>query len=158
MAKYRQRGVTTIELALGCIALIFTTFMIFEICYKIYIVNVTEFALRETIRATKVYEGKNTHSLYQTEFYRILNRDNTLWDFLLVKDKFKLTSVYFKSYANIINNVAEDSKNPRLKYVLAEVTLAYQYAPIFTFNPSVESTISRTMLLNLEHEGWGNHD
>lgn len=152
--NYKQRGVTTIEYAIGAIVLIVSTLAIFEICYNIYVVNVTEYALRETIRGTKTYQGQRTHRRYQQKFNAILTQDDTLWHFLLAKDKFELSAKYFKNYRNFIDDVAESTDADSPEYVLAEMTLTYHYTPMLSIIPREITDISRTMVLNLEHEGW----
>ncbi|MGF1724414.1 TadE family protein [Photobacterium nomapromontoriensis] len=153
-----QRGTTTVELSLGGLVLMISTFAIFEICYNIYVVNVTEFALRETIRRTKIYEGMNTHDLYDARFRETLEREGALWHFLIEDDKFELSSRFFKSYENLVNDIGENSDVQSPEYVLAEVTLTYNYAPMITIIPRDNADITRTMLLNLEHEGWGENE
>ncbi len=62
---YKQKGVTAIEFVLGALVLFFATFAIFESSYRIYVVNMTEYSLRETIRNAKIYEGKGSSEQYE---------------------------------------------------------------------------------------------
>lgn len=150
----RQRGATSIEFALGGIVLMLSTFAIFEVCYNIYVVNVTEAALRETIRGTKIHEGRHSHAQYQAKFDALLRNEDALWHFLIQEDQFELTSTYFKTYRDLVNNTGQGSETVSPDYVLAEVTLTYHYSPMMTLFSMGKSDISRTMILNLEHEGW----
>ncbi len=101
---YKQKGVTTVEFALGAIVLIFATFAIFESSYQIYVVNMTEYSLRETIRNTKIYEGKSINQQYEAKFKALIEDDKNLWHFLIDSSRFSIDGKYFKTYDDFIAN------------------------------------------------------
>ncbi|MDN3699713.1 TadE/TadG family type IV pilus assembly protein [Vibrio artabrorum] len=151
---YRQKGATSIEFVLGAIALFFVTFTIFESSYQIYIVNMTEYSLRETIRNTKIYEGKSINQQYENKFKALIEDNNSLWHFLIDRSRFSIQGKYFKNYSDFIANRGYSAQDLDSSYVLAEITVTYRYSPVIKFSGSSDKNISRTMVLNLEHEGW----
>ncbi|GAL34239.1 Flp pilus assembly membrane protein TadE [Vibrio maritimus] len=150
----KQRGATAVEFSLGAIVLMFSTFAIFEICYRIYVINMTEYALRETIRNTKIYQGSGVHEQYETRFQTLIANQNNLWSFLIDDDKFSIDGKYFPSYSDFVNNVGYSKQDLTFNYDLAEITVTYEYTPIIHVFGAEQVDISRTMVLNLEHEGW----
>ena len=151
---YKQKGVTTVEFALGAIVLIFATFAIFESSYQIYVVNMTEYSLRETIRNTKIYEGKGINQQYEAKFKTLIEDDKNLWHFLIDSSRFSIDGKYIKTYDDFIANRGHSSQGLNFNYDLAEITVTYHYSPMLKLWGTSDSTISRTMVLNLEHEGW----
>lgn len=155
MSKRRKvLGTTSIEFALGAIVLLFSTFAIFEACYQVYVVNMTEYALRETIRNTKIYQGSGLHEQYEGKFKELIENESNLWHFLIDNERFSMDGTYFESYQDFVQNNGHDSQGLTFKYDLAEITVTYRYTPILAIWGTSERQISRTMVLNLEHEGW----
>ncbi|MFA0085528.1 TadE family protein [Vibrio sp. 10N.261.51.F12] len=155
--KLRQKGVTTVEFSIGAMALILTTLMIFEASYHIYVNNLVEYALRETVRNTQFYAGDSTHDNYKSRIDDLVTDDGHLWSFMTPHENFTLTGKYFNSYSEFVNNtgLSEDDPSFTGQYTLAELTLSYEYTPIVNLFGNEPQTISRTTVLNLEHEGWG---
>ena len=71
----RQKGVTAVEFALGAFILFFVTFHIFLSCYRIYVINMTEYSLRETIRNTKIFEGGGAKGAYKAKFKSLIKEN-----------------------------------------------------------------------------------
>ncbi|CAH0529684.1 TadE family protein [Vibrio hippocampi] len=156
--RSKQWGTTTIEFAMGGIVLIFSTFAIFEACYQVYVVNMTEYALRETVRSTKTYQGGSVNDKYLEQFNRIIQDDSNLWHFLMDDEKFSMDGRYYLSYSDFINDIGTDYENLASSYDLAEITVSYDYSPMIEVFGNQEHTITRTMVLNLEHEGWDDEE
>ncbi|CAH0529501.1 TadE/TadG family type IV pilus assembly protein [Vibrio hippocampi] len=156
VCRVKQRGITTIELAVGAIALIITTLMLFEAGHKIYVSNLVEFALRETIRDTQIHQGSGVHQSYQDKLDGVLQHEGRLWSYLVDEHNFELTGEYFNSYADFVanNGSSIDGEMFFNGYPLAEFTLSYQYQPIFNLFGDDGGMISRSTVINLEHEGW----
>lgn len=150
----KQWGTTSIEFALGALVLMFATFAIFEACYQIYVINMTEYALRETVRNTKVYEGESVNQRYVDKFESIINNQDNLWSFLIDEDKFSVAGRYYLSYSDFVKDIGTDFEHLNENYDLAEITVNYDYSPMITLFGNSAYTITRTMVLNLEHEGW----
>ncbi|WP_394241585.1 TadE/TadG family type IV pilus assembly protein [Vibrio astriarenae] len=151
---FHQKGVTSIEFSMGAIVLFFSTFAIFESSYQIYVVNMTEYALRETIRNTKTYEGAGLHEQYETRFQELINDQSNLWHFLIDDAKFSIDGKYFETYRDFIADAGHSSEGLDFEYDLAEINVTYLYTPMLNIWGAEETPISRTMVLNLEHEGW----
>ncbi|WP_264876895.1 TadE family protein [Vibrio agarivorans] len=155
---FLQKGVTSIEFSMGAIVLFFSTFAIFESSYQIYVVNMTEYALRETIRNTKIYQGVGVHEQYEARFEQLIHDQSNLWHFLIDEDKFSIDGTYFETYQEFINGNGHPSEGLNFNYDLAEISVTYLYTPMLNVWGADETPISRTMVLNLEHEGWKNDE
>ncbi|MGV2987188.1 TadE/TadG family type IV pilus assembly protein [Vibrio sp. E150_011] len=153
--RRRQLGVTSIEFALGGLVLMFSTFAIFESSFQTYVVNMTEYSLRETIRNTKIYQGSSVHEQYETRFKDLIEDQDNLWHFLIDSSKFSIEGKYFETFDKFIANEGHSSQDLSFTYDLAEITVTYLYSPVIEMWGNSETPISRTMVLNLEHEGWG---
>ncbi|MFA0439117.1 pilus assembly protein TadE [Vibrio sp. 10N.286.49.C2] len=153
--RRRQLGVTSIEFALGGLVLMFSTLAIFESSYQIYVVNMTEYSLRETIRNTKIYQGNSAHIEYEKHFKDLIENQDNLWHFLLDEDDFSMEGKYFETFDKFIANEGHSGEKLSFTYDLAEITVTYRYSPMIEIWGNGETLITRTMVLNLEHEGWG---
>ncbi|MEZ8039593.1 TadE/TadG family type IV pilus assembly protein [Vibrio sp. 1F263] len=151
---YNQKGTTAIEFVLGALVLFFATFAIFESSYQIYVVNMTEYSLRETIRNTKIYEGKGINEQYEKKFRLLIENEDNLWSFLIDSSRFSIAGQYFKTYDDFIVNKGHSDQMLNFNYNLAEITVTYRYTPVIKLIGAADRNISRTMVLNLEHEGW----
>ncbi|MFA0085630.1 TadE/TadG family type IV pilus assembly protein [Vibrio sp. 10N.261.51.F12] len=152
--RRRQLGVTSIEFALGGLVLMFSTFAIFESSYQTYVVNMTEYSLRETIRNTKIYQGSSIHEQYETRFKDLIENQDNLWHFLIDSSKFSIDGKYFETFDKFVANEGHSSQDLTFSYDLAEITVTYLYSPMIEMWGNGETPITRTMVLNLEHEGW----
>ena len=152
----RQRGVTAIEFVVGALILFFATFAIFESSYQIYVVNMTEYSLRETIRNTKIYEGRGVNEQYEDKFKSLIEDDESLWHFLIDSSRFSISGRYYQSYDDFIKDKGHADQGLSFNYDLAEITVTYRYSPILKLSGASNRNISSTMVLNLEHEGWDN--
>ncbi|EKY4193045.1 TadE/TadG family type IV pilus assembly protein [Vibrio harveyi] len=150
----KQKGVTAIEFVMGALVLFFATFAIFESSYQIYVVNMTEYSLRETIRNTKIYEGKGINQQYEDKFKSLIEADGNLWHFLIDSSRFSIKGRYYKTYDDFIANRGYSDEGLNFNYNLAEITVTYRYSPIIKLVGAADRDISSTMVLNLEHEGW----
>lgn len=146
----KQRGVFSIEFALGAIVLFLTTFAVFEICRFIYIVNLTETALRESARDTRVYEETEN---YRKRFMKVFKEQDTLWHYLIEpKKRYKVKIDYFKDYPDLVKGKIV-KKCPTCQ--IAQYTLTYSYSPALRV-PGIKEKIEirRSILMVQEHEGW----
>ncbi|MDP5253169.1 MULTISPECIES: TadE/TadG family type IV pilus assembly protein [unclassified Vibrio] len=158
-SKFRQLGVTAVEFALGGMSLIFITLAVFEASYYIYVIDMVEYSLRETVRETKVSlseseEIEDINQDYQNTFQSLIEDDSNLWGFLIDSDKFSFSGKYYQTYDNFINDIGSDYLKLNYTYDLAQMTVTYDYSPMVAAFGWQDRTISRTMVLNLEHQGW----
>ncbi|MCW8327423.1 pilus assembly protein [Photobacterium sp. SDRW27] len=147
----KQKGVFSIEFALGAIVLFMTTFAVFEICRFIYIVNLTETALRESARDTRLYEKQQSNLDYQQRFQQMFKQQSTLWHYLVAPKRCNLEIDYYQSYSDLVNSNKVPSCND---CPLAQYTVTYRYIPAMRIPGITERTIKRSMLMVQEHEGW----
>lgn len=150
----RQKGVTAIEFVVGALILFFATFAIFESSYQIYVVNMTEYSLRETIRNTKIHEGKGVNKQYEDKFKSLIEDDENLWHFLIDSSRFSIKGRYYQTYDDFIRDRGHSGQALSFNYDLAEITVTYRYSPVLKLSGASDRDISSTMVLNLEHEGW----
>lgn len=153
----QNKGSTIVEFAIGAVALILATVMIFEASYHIYVTNLVEYALRETVRNTQVYVGDSVHESYKTQLNDLITDDGKIWSKLVSGENFQLTGKYFNSYQDFVNNAGFSDQDDGFEegYTLAEITLTYEHSSILNLIGDDNSQIVRTTVLNLEHEGWG---
>lgn len=140
--------------------------------------NLVDYSLRETIRNTKVVlqekDDKSAceiHRAYEQTFNNLINQSNQLWSHFVNPGSYTMTGVYFLDYKDFVNyDPTEDrvNKDPcsfdinpndetnplGFTYSLAEITLTYELSPMTHLFTSSNTAISRTMVLNLEHEEW----
>lgn len=100
------QGVTSIEFALGSLVLIITTLMIFEMGFRIYVTNMVEYALRETVRNTTVFEGQSSYDQYNQTLNTAMEEPDRLWGFLTPAENFQLSGKYYLTYADLISDVS----------------------------------------------------
>ncbi|UPR51585.1 pilus assembly protein [Vibrio cyclitrophicus] len=155
--KQRERGVTTVEFSLGAIVLIVATVMIFDMGYRIYAINLLEYSLRESVRAAVVHQGSSSYNSYDTVLKSVKNEPNSLWSFLSPSEKFVVSGLYYRSYADFIANVSASDADLVTSdggYSIAEIKMTYNHQAIWPLFLQQEEAIERTIVLTLEHEGW----
>ncbi|WP_028108154.1 TadE family protein [Ferrimonas futtsuensis] len=152
-SKGKQHGVLTIEFALGAMVLFLTTFAIFEMSRFVYIVNLTETALSESARDTRVFEGERMGQGYDERLAEMFNHDGEMWHSLVDIERYRLNRTFYDSLADLAAGNASASCNDRCPIV--EVELSYDYQPVYYIGVVGNRTISRRLLSIQEHEGWG---
>lgn len=155
--KSNEKGVTTVEFSLGAIILIVATVMIFEMGYRIYAINLLEYSLRESVRAATVHQGESSYNSYNTVLKGVKNAPESLWSFLSPKDNFKISGLYYRTYADYIAGIGAsdaDFVNSDSGYNIAEVKMTYSHKPVWGFSFFKVENVERSIVLTLEHEGW----
>ena len=146
-----QKGVFTIEFALGSILLFISIFAVFELCRFIYIINLTESSLRESARDSRLYEGKRHSVNYQTRFEQMFSEKGQVWQSLVEPKRYTLTINYYRDYSALIRNNKTVSCQD---CPLAEYSLVYSYIPMLRLPGIGERTLTRSILMVQEHQGW----
>ncbi|NQZ51361.1 MAG: pilus assembly protein [Moritella sp.] len=146
-----QKGVFTIEFALGSILLFLSIFTVFELCRFIFIINLTESSLRESARDSRVYEGKRNNINYQTRFEQMFSQKGQIWHSIVDHKRYTLSINYYRDYRALVNNngVSDCQDCP-----LAEYSLTYLYIPMLRLPGISERAIQRSILMVQEHQGW----
>lgn len=156
-SRIKAKGATAIEFALGAVVLFLALFMLFEMGLRIYVVNLVEYALRETVRNTKVFEGGSSYGNYNLTLTAAMTRSGTLWSSLTPAENFEISGKYYLSYADLISGTsysdAEMVQDDR-GYAIAEITFTYNYTPFLNVFSYAAVPITKSTLINLEHEGW----
>lgn len=153
----KSKGVTIIEFVLGALILGVAMLMLFEMSFRIYVTNLVEYALRETVRSTKIYEGGDSYDNYKLTLDNALGESDSMWATLVPAENFTLTGQYYLSYSDLISNVSYTDVQMDEGgggYAIAEFTLQYNHSPMFSVFTGDVVPITRSTLINLEHEGW----
>lgn len=153
-SKRQQRGVFSIEFAIGAIVMFFVTFGIFEMCRFIYVINLAESSLRESSRDTRVWEGERTELSYQLRLTQMFESKGEIWHVLVDPSRYQLSISYFENMLDLVNDTPSLSVTKQQRSPLALYEIAYDYTPMFILNGVVEQKISRRILVTMEHEGW----
>ncbi|MDW2041341.1 TadE family protein, partial [Vibrio sp. 2130-1] len=156
-SRKKIQGVTAVEFALGALVLAISLLMLFEMGLRIYTMSVVEYALRETVRNTKIFEGGSNYSSYNNTLRAALNESGTLWSALTPADNFSISGKYYLTYPDLIADSSfsdAEMMEDDLGYQIAEITLTYNYRPVLNVFSSATVPIVRSTLINLEHEGW----
>lgn len=146
-----QKGVFTIEFALGSILLFFSIFAVFELCRFIFIINLTETSLRESARDSRLYEGMRHDVNYQARFEEMFSQEGQIWHSIVDPKSYTLSISYYQNYSELVNNnkVSNCQDCP-----LAEYSLRYLYTPMLNLPGINPRTIQRSILMVQEHQGW----
>ncbi|MDG2668121.1 pilus assembly protein [Vibrio parahaemolyticus] len=156
-SRKKIQGVTAVEFALGALVLAISLLMLFEMGLRIYTMSVVEYALREAVRNTKIFEGGSNYSSYNNTLRAALNESGTLWSALTPADNFSISGKYYLTYPDLIADSSfsdAEMMEDDLGYQIAEITLTYNYRPVLNVFSSATVPIVRSTLINLEHEGW----
>lgn len=156
MNKSKQGGVFTVEFALASFILFIVSFGAFELCRYIYLVNLTNAAISESTRDTKVHwhYGEEGNVNYNNRLEKMFKQQGQLWRYLAIDpEQFQLKICYFESYNDLKNeqSICSDSAD---KSVFAQYTLTYQYRPLMALTEIGEHKITRQILAVQEHQGW----
>ncbi|WP_041394417.1 TadE/TadG family type IV pilus assembly protein [Photobacterium profundum] len=152
MNRHKQRGVFSIEFAMSAIVLFLVTFAIFEASRLIYIINLTESALRESTRDTRVFESKRYNTAYENRLQQIFEGEGEIWHYLVKPARYRFSITYYDTYQNLIKDTPHIGECQRCE--LALYSLQYRYLPMFFIGNVVDRTITRDILAEQEHEGW----
>ncbi|UJF17512.1 pilus assembly protein [Vibrio sp. SS-MA-C1-2] len=153
--KSDQQGVVAIEFALGFPLLILAIMGIFELCRFVFIVNLTETALSESSRLTKVYEGQYG-STYDERLQDVFTRDNELWNMMVQPENFVISMKQYPDIDALTNTDFDATSCDRCPLVMYEVS--YDYSPLYISTGFTDSKIVRKVLSVQEHEGWSDED
>lgn len=154
VSKRRQRGVFSIEFAIGAMVMFLVTFGIFEMCRFIYVINLAESSLRESSRDTRVWEGERTKKLYQQRLTEMFENKGEIWHVLVDSSRYQLSISYFENMLDLVNDKPSLSETKQQRSPLALYEITYDYTPMFILTGVVEQKISRRILVTMEHEGW----
>ncbi|WP_261833530.1 TadE/TadG family type IV pilus assembly protein [Vibrio ishigakensis] len=149
----KQKGIVSVEFALGGFALFFALFVVFEIGRFSYIVNLTDATLSESTRKVRIFEGEKLETKYEERLIEVLESDNSFWNnlgFVSYKD-FSYDIETYRTLELLSQKLPAEGCE-RCPLVMYQLTYNYRPVVFETILPS--STISRRILTVQEHEGW----
>lgn len=149
---FQQHGVISIEFALGALLLIMSSFAVFELSRFVYMVNLTETALSESTRDTKVFEAVRMNKSYEARLKEMFEHKGELWHSLTDVKRYTISRTFYSGVEDLASATPSGTCGDRCPIV--EVTLSYQFEPIYNTGLMSPTTIQRSLLVIQEHEGW----
>lgn len=152
---FYQRGVASIEFALGFMAFWLMCMAWVEMSYLSYISAVSDLAISEASRSAKVSKGN-----YKDAFTKAINQQGALWEGVVKESNFRMSVTYVRKVADLTNvNPCEipDGDTFAECGVSANSSMAiyrvdYDFNSIFTYFMDTSSIVSREVIVVQEYE------
>lgn len=154
--KSKQKGVASIEFAMGFLAFWFMCMAWVEMSYMSYISAINDVAISEASRSAKKGEGE-----YLKIIDGVLHREKSIWNTVTSADNFRIAVHYLPSMS-ALEGVVDGCKIPEGKRTrecgeetnnaLAIYRIDYQFTPIFSYLFSRNANLSREMIVVQEYE------
>lgn len=147
----RQRGVVSIEVALGLLGFLGLIFYWIEVSYMGFVSSVVDYAVVEASKVSRYDPGSNDN-YYTDRFKTVLALSDSFWAKFLDVDKFTMAVNYYKSVENL---AAGQSAASSRDAPLALYRLSYPYQPLFLswfMPPDRAMSISREVIAVQEYE------
>ena len=96
----RQRGVVSIEVALGLLGFLGLIFYWIEVSYMGFVSSVVDYAVVEASKVSRYDPGSNDN-YYTDRFKTVLALSDSFWAKFLDVDKFTMAVNYYKSVENL---------------------------------------------------------
>ncbi|OBT15850.1 hypothetical protein A9264_06055 [Vibrio sp. UCD-FRSSP16_10] len=152
-SRWKEKGVVSIEFALGGFALFLALFSVLELGRFSFIVNLTDATLSESTRKIRIYDGQTLGAVYKERLDEVLESDDSFWNrlgFLNYTDFSFVIETYTSLEAvQLQTPVAGCERCPLVMY-----QLSYHYSPVVFETVLPSAIISRRILTVQEHEGW----
>ncbi|WP_159738834.1 TadE/TadG family type IV pilus assembly protein [Vibrio atypicus] len=150
-----QRGVASIEFALGFMAFWLMCMAWVEMSYLSYISAISDLAVSEAARSAKV-----SHGDYRSVFENVINDSDALWAGVVDESNFRLSVNYIRAIADLTNvNPCEvpDGDSFAECGVAANSAMAiyridYDFNSMFTYFMDTSSIVSREVIVVQEYE------
>jgi len=152
--KY-QKGIASIEFALGFMAFWLMCMAWVEMSYLSYISAISDLAISEAARSAKVSEGG-----YRAVFEGVINDNNALWSGVVDESNFRMSVQYIGAIADLANvNPCEvpDGESfaecgTATDSAMAIYRIDYDFTSIFTYFMDTSSIVSREVIVVQEYE------
>ena len=154
--KSKQKGVASIEFAMGFLAFWFMCMGWVEMSYMSYISAINDIAISEASRSAKKGDGD-----YLKIIDGVLHREKSIWNTVTSADNFRI-SVHYLPSMSALEGVVEGCKIPKGQRTkecgeetnssLAIYRIDYQFTPIFSYLFSKNANLSREMIVVQEYE------
>jgi|GEM_PF-2848633 len=124
-----QRGVVSIEFALGFMALWLLTIAMMDLGLRNYSTSVVNFAVSETSRDMKVL-SLDSEKAFSEHFLKIIEQNSfSLWGILTRKDSLDVKIKYYASVKDLADENYKTSVQSPKKFPIARYEITYQYQP-----------------------------
>ncbi len=152
----RQRGVISIEFAIGIVGFIMMFLFWVEVSYMGYVSSVVDLAITESSRDAKNAEEED----YKEKFTEVVQADDSLWGSFINIDNLSMTTRYYNNVSELAlpceqgeEGTCDEVGEPK-NSALAIYTLNYNYSPIFNllFDLSNDIGLSREVIVIQEYE------
>ncbi|OIQ25099.1 TadE/TadG family type IV pilus assembly protein [uncultured Vibrio sp.] len=154
--RSKQRGVASIEFAVGFFAFWLMCMAWVEMSYISYISAINDLAISEVARTAKKGSG---HYLETVE--QVLHRDNSIWNQVVDGDNFQVT-IHYTQGIEALTSITDQcmiSDNQKMKECgdselssLAIYRINYRFMPIFSYFFTTQNLMSREMIVVQEYE------
>ncbi|RTZ14464.1 pilus assembly protein [Vibrio aquaticus] len=154
--RAKQKGVASIEFAIGFFAFWLMCMAWVEMSYISYISAINDLAISEITRTAK--KGSDN---YMDAVHEVLHREDSIWNQVVDGDDFQVTIQYVESIKDLVNvdeicskvDVDESAEcgNPD-HAALAIYRINYRFKPIFSYFFTTQDLMSREMIVVQEYE------
>ena len=154
-----ESGVAAIEFVLGFTAFWTMCIFLIEIGYISYISSVGDLLISQAARQSKLY-SEDTN--YLDQYKKVIEGDDSIWQFLVNKDNFRYSIRYVKDYDELSTIIdaceSEDESVSGVECGTAEdapiaiYRISYSYDQIFGYFGNTTDIFSREMLVIQEYQ------
>ncbi|WP_342351450.1 TadE family protein [Vibrio panuliri] len=169
MLKRRNKGVVSIEFAMGFMMFWWLCMALVEVSYMSYVSAVTDLAVSEASRASRLEDqvskdcvGSQCFNSYSARFKQALYDNQSLWAKLIDHDKFEFSVQYLKSQTELENLKddfcplgAGEKESECGKYTdsaIAVYRVNYAYQPMFNYFINSSQLFTREAIVVQEYE------
>ena len=154
--RSKQKGVASIEFAVGFFAFWLMCMAWVEMSYISYISAINDLAVSEVARTAKKGSGN-----YLDTVDKVLHREGSIWNQVVNGDNFQVTIHYSKNLSELasITDQCSISGNQKFKEcgdadnaALAIYRINYRFSPIFSYFFTTQNLMSREMIVVQEYE------
>jgi len=157
MAKRsKQRGIASIEFALGFLLFWLMCTVWVEMSYMSFISAINDVAIAEASRSAKISDGD-----YKQVFENALKKEGSIWQHIASSDKFRVTVQYLNDIGQLATmgagcEVPEGESSAECgqahESAIAIYHSDYDYQPIFNILLNERSVFSREVIVVQEYE------
>ncbi|MEZ9438817.1 TadE/TadG family type IV pilus assembly protein [Vibrio atlanticus] len=154
--RYKQKGVASIEFAVGFFAFWLMCMAWVEMSYISYISAINDLAVSEVARTAKKGSGN-----YLDTVDKALHREGSIWNQVVNGDNFQVTIHYSKNLSELASITDQCSISGSQKFkecgdadnaALAIYRINYRFSPIFSYFFTTQNLMSREMIVVQEYE------
>ncbi|MDA0127748.1 pilus assembly protein [Vibrio sp. MarTm2] len=153
--SFYQRGIASIEFALGFMAFWLMCMAWVEMSYLSYVSAISDLAISEAARSAKVSKGN-----YKQSFSSVIDDSNALWSGVVDESNFRMSVNYIRKVADLTNvNPCEVPDGDTFaecgiaaNSAMAIYRVDYDFNSIFTFFIDTSNLVSREVIVVQEYE------